>query len=71
MKANSRCKQSALRVCFSNHGFTSAVGLREISIGSEYGFRPTYMNAKWNPKCESELIDFLKEVLFNEMLGLD
>ena len=30
-----------------------------------------YVNAKSNHKCNLELIDLLKEVLFNKMLGLD
>ena len=56
-----------------NHGFASVDGLWEIDIGSGDRPRPTYVSAKSNPKCKSELIDLLKEVLFslNETLGLD
>ena len=48
----------------NSHGFTSAIGLREISIGPGDRLRPTYVSVKSNPKCNSELIDLLKEVLF-------
>ena len=47
-----------------NHGFASAGGLREIDIGPGDRTRPTYVNAKSNHKCNPELIDLLKEVLF-------
>ena len=40
------------------------MGLRKISISPGDGFRPTYVNAKSNHKCGSELIDFLKEFCF-------
>ena len=50
-----------------NHGFASAVGLREINIGPRDGPRRTYVSTKSNPKCNSELIDLLKEVLFRLM----
>ena len=39
----------------------------EISIGPGDGLRPTYVNAKSSHKCNSELIDLLKEVLFHLM----
>ena len=39
----------------------------EISIGPGDGLRPTYVNAKSNHKCNLELIDLLKEVLFHLM----
>ena len=48
----------------NNHGFTSVVGLREISVGPRDRLRPTYASTKLNPKCKSDLIDLLKEVLF-------
>ena len=51
----------------NSHGFTSAVGLREINIDLEDRLRPTYVSAKSNHKCNSELIDLLKEVLFHLM----
>ena len=35
-----------------------------MSIGPGEGLRPTYVNAKSNRKCDSELIDFLKEFCF-------
>ena len=49
------------------HGFTSADELEEIDIGSRDKPRPTYVNAKSNHKCNSELIDLLKEVLLHLM----
>ena len=42
-----------------NHGFASADGLREIGIGPGDRLRPTYVDAKSNHKCYSELIDLL------------
>ena len=48
-----------------NNGFASIVGLREISIGPGDRLRPTYVSAKSNPKCMSDLIDLLKKVLFH------
>ena len=42
-----------------------------MSISPRDRLRPTYVNAKSNHKCNSELIDLLKEVLFNKMLDLD
>ena len=58
-------------VLVNSHGFTSAIGLRKNKHWSWDGLRPTYVNAKSNHKCNSELIDLLNEVLFIEMLGLD
>ena len=69
MKANNRCKQSTLRVCFSKWSRLH-IGhwiKEEISIGPGDGLRLTYMNAKLNHKCNSELIDLLKEVMFRLM----
>ena len=66
MKANSRCKRSALRVCFSKKSRLH-VGhwiKEEVSISPRDGFWATYVNAKSNRKCDSELIDFLKEFCF-------
>ena len=54
-----------------NHGFMSADGLREINIGPRDGPRPTYVSAKLDPEYKPELINLLKVVLLNEMLGLD
>ena len=48
----------------NSHGFASAVGLKEISVGPRDRPRPMYVSAKSSPKCKSELIDLLKEVLF-------
>ena len=48
----------------NSHGFTSAIGLREIGIGPRDRLRPTYVSTKSNPECKSDLIDLLKEVLF-------
>ena len=42
----------------------SAIGLREISIDPGDGFGPMYVSSKSSHKCNSELIDLLKEVLF-------
>ena len=75
MKANSRSKQSALRICLMNnpidgtdgklgHGFTSANELEEIDIGSRDRPRPTYVSAKLDPEYKQELVDLLKE--FND-----
>ena len=50
-----------------NHGFASVGGLREINIGPKDRPWSTYVSAKSNPKCKSELIDLLKEVLFRLM----
>ena len=50
----------------NNRGFMSAVGLRKISIGPRNRIRPTYVSTKLNPKCNLELIDLLKEVLFSD-----
>ena len=51
----------------NNHGFALAIGLREISIDPRDRLRPTYVNAKSNHKCNPELINLLKEVLFHLM----
>ena len=50
-----------------NHGFASSVGLKGVSIGPGDRIRLTYMNANSNHKCNSELINLLKEVLFHLM----
>ena len=50
-----------------NHSFASAIGLRGVSIGPRDRLRPTYVNAKSNHKCNLELINLLKEVLFRLM----
>ena len=55
----------------NSHGFASAVGLREISIGLGDRLGATCVSAKSNPKCKSDLIDLLKGVLFHKMLDLD
>ena len=49
------------------HDFTLAGELEETDIGPGDRPRPTYVSAKSNPKCKSELIDLLKEVLFHLM----
>ena len=58
-----------------NHGFASAVGLREISVGPGNSLRPTYVSNKSNPEYKPEVIDLLKVnlkiVLLNKMLGVD
>ena len=51
----------------NSHDFALAVGLRELSIGPGDSLRPMYVNAKFNHKCNSELIDLLKEVSFRLM----
>ena len=53
------------------HGFTSAGELKEIDIGPRDRPRPTYVSAKLDPEYKPELINLLKVVLLNEMLGLD
>ena len=45
-----------------NHGFASADGLREITIGPGDGPRPTYVSVKSNPEYEPELMDLLKGI---------
>ena len=55
----------------NSHGFTSAVGLREINIDLEDRLRPTYVSAKSDPKYKPELINLLEVLLLDEMLGLD
>ena len=45
-----------------NHGFASAVGLREINIGLGDGPRVMYVSAKSNTEYEPELIDLLKGI---------
>ena len=74
VKANSRFKKSALRVCLiSNRGFTSAIKLREISIYPRDGFGPTCVSSKSNHECNSESTCLLKEsfVSLSEKPGLD
>ena len=51
----------------NSHGFVLAIGLREVSVGHEDKPRPSCVSAESNPKCKSELIDLLKEVLFRLM----
>ena len=46
-----------------NHGFASAVGLREISVGPGNSLRPTYVSDKSNPEYKPEVIDLLKQTL--------
>ena len=48
----------------NNHGFASAVGLREVSIGPKDRLRPAYVSAKSNRKCNLESTDLLKEFCF-------
>ena len=71
MKANSRSKQSALKVCLMDnpidgtygklgHGFTSTDELEEIDIGSGDRPRPTYVSAKLDHEYKQELVDLLK-----------
>ena len=43
------------------HGFMSADELEEIDTSSGDRPRPTYVNAKLDPKYEQELMDLLKE----------
>ena len=43
------------------HGFTSAIELEEIDIGSRDKPRPTYISARLDPKYKQELVDLLKE----------
>ena len=54
-----------------NHGFASAVGLREINIGPGDRLRPTYVSAKSDPKYKPELINLLEVLLLDVMLDLD
>ena len=54
----------------NNHGFTLAVGLREISIDPRDRLEPTYVSSKSNRKRNSELIDLLEEVLFRLVRSL-
>ena len=54
-----------------NLGLASVGGLRKIEIGPGDKPRPTYVSAKSNPEYKPELINLLKVVLLNEMLGLD
>ena len=72
MKANSRSKQSALRICLMDnpidgtygklgHGFMSADELEEIDISSGDRPRPMYVSAKLDPEYKRELVDWLKE----------
>ena len=69
MKANSRSKQSALRICLMDnpidgtdgklgHGFTLAVELEEIDISSGDRPRLTYVSAKLNPEYKQELVNY-------------
>ena len=51
----------------NNHGFASAIGLREISIDPGDGFGPMYVSSKSSRKHSSELIDLLEKVLFHLM----
>ena len=37
----------------------------KISTNPRDGFGPTYVNVELKCKCDSELMDFLKEVLFH------
>jgi hypothetical protein len=59
------------------HGFTSADQLKKIDLGDGRKPRPTYINAKLDPKYKAELIALLKEFKdcfareYYEMLGLD
>ena len=48
----------------NNHGFTSAVGLREISIDSGDRLGLMYVSTKLNRKCNLESTDLLKEFCF-------
>ena len=50
-----------------SHGFALAVGLRGVSIGPRDRVKPTYVKAKSDHKCNLELINLLKEVLFHLM----
>ena len=72
MKANSRSKQQALRICLMDnpidstdgklgHGFTSADELEEVDIGSGDRPRLTYVSAKLDPEYKQELLNLLKE----------
>jgi hypothetical protein len=58
-------------------GFTSAVALEEVNIGSGDKLRPTYVSANLDPEFKLELINLLKEFKdcsawdYSEMPGLD
>ena len=54
----------------NNHGFASAIGLREISIDPRDRFGPMYVSTKSNCKRNSESTDLLKEVLFRLVRSL-
>ena len=72
MKANSRSKQSALRVCFNGKSWLR-VGrwIKGKNIGHQDKPRPTYVSDKSDPEYKPELINLLEVVLLDEMLGLD
>ena len=59
------------------HGFTSANELEQTDIGPRDRPRPTYVNAKLDPKYKQELMGLLKEFKdcfaweYYEMSGLD
>ena len=59
------------------HGFTSAVELEEVDIGSGDRPRLTYVSAELDPEYKQELVDLLKEFKdcfawkYYEMPGLD